>query len=142
METEWDAASPEAEDDMHALFDEALDLAAGQLAKYGRLLPFAMTVGDDGRNLIGIGDEAMQPPQMVDELWRGLCAEPDGLRAVIVVADVRLQDGGDAIRFQLEHSEGVADEVFVPYTRARLRRRLSLGNQLPQRGTRRIWPDA
>jgi hypothetical protein len=60
------------------------------------------------------------------------------LRAVAFVADVRF-GGGDAIRVDLEHREGVTLQVVIPYSRSHLRKNLTLGQMRISRGEARIW---
>jgi len=76
--------------------------------------------------------------------WRplveGFRARQDALRAVALVADVRV-DGGDAVRVELEHRDGHALAVLLPYKKKRFGRvieygALGAGTAAPQVWTR------
>ena len=63
----------------------------------------------------------------------------DRLRAAAVIADVRLPDGGDAIRVELEHTEGLALTVLLPYSKKRFGRGIDYAPLQAGAGTRHVW---
>lgn len=60
------------------------------------------------------------------------------MRAAAFVAEVRLSSS-DAVRVELEHQEGVALVVLVPYVRRRFKRSPSFGQMSVSRGEAKIW---
>jgi hypothetical protein len=65
------------------------------------------------------------------------------IRAAAVVLNVSLPEPrADAIEVDLEHVEGVAVAVTMPYTRQRFLRRMRYGTMSAQRRSRRIWGDS
>lgn len=126
-----DAASQAAQDDLDGLLDAALDLAQPQVARNGGFHPFAVTVSVDGEQGIAMigetdpsGDGAAEERSLIESVAGG----SSGLRAVVVVTDVRLsQTGSDAIRMAVEHREGISMVAILPYRRSRLRRKAEYG---------------
>jgi hypothetical protein len=89
--------------------------------------------------VVAIG-EPVDADEMIRRLWLSARRNRDELVAVAVVADVRLVDeGGDAIRVQLEHRDGVALEIAAPYRRQRLRRRAEIGELRLGEAETRVW---
>jgi hypothetical protein len=67
-----------------------------------------------------------------------LASRQHAIRAAAVIADVRLPDlGSDAIEVSLEHVEGQALRVQLPYTKRR--KNISYGPVRASAGSRRIW---
>jgi len=60
------------------------------------------------------------------------------LRAIALVTDVRLAES-DAVRVELEHREGRALAVFLPYRKKRVRRGIEYGNLSAGPGTQQVW---
>jgi hypothetical protein len=57
------------------------------------------------------------------------------------VADVRLRgEESDAIQVEVEHREGVALKVFLPYQKKRFGGGIETGQMSAAAGERRIWP--
>lgn len=138
------SASQLAQDDLDELFNAVLPFAVETLGRYGELHPFGATVAKDGHTALSAAD-----PDLVDGsnsnvvlalLQEGVAANNDALRAAAYVADVRI-GGGDAIQVELEHSEGVAIVIHVPYSRSRLRKSIKLGEIRVQPGELRAWDD-
>ena len=61
-----------------------------------------------------------------------------GRRAVAVVADARTADS-DAVRVELEHREGTCLFVLQPYSRSRLRKKVTFGAMSVSVGERHTW---
>jgi hypothetical protein len=55
-----------------------------------------------------------------------------------VFADVRA-NGADAVRVELEHQEGTALVVLVPYNRSRLKKKVTLGQISGGMGRPHVW---
>jgi hypothetical protein len=71
-------------------------------------------------------------------LYEGARANAVNTRAVAFVADVRA-NGSDAVRVELEHREGMALVVLLPYTRSRFKKALTFGQMSAATGETRIW---
>lgn len=68
-----------------------------------------------------------------------LAERRDQLRAAAVVADIRLPDGGDAVQVELEHTEGPALTVVLPYSKKRFGRDIDYGQLRAAAGNRHVW---
>lgn len=143
--TSWrESASPQAQDDLDGLLDAALPFAQQQLERYGEFLPYGVAVGVDGTQRMIAGDpDGGEHPASLDVLAvmvDGLRSQRDELRAVVLVSDVRLAES-DAIRVELEHREGAALAVFLPYSLSRIRKRVDYGGLAASAGTQHVWSE-
>ncbi len=76
----------------------------------------------------------------IDACLAALASKRSTIRPGAIVADVRVPElGGDAIRVDLEHAEGHALTVLVPYAKKRLRHGVDYGDLRAQPGVARIW---
>ncbi len=119
--TSWrDDTSQQVQDELDDLLDVSLRAAQQRLDDAGEFYPFAVTIAEVGR--VGVltpqvqtGPRAVADVAEVFELcWTTLRGEADTARAGAVVTNVGGPDG-DAIAVALEHREGPAIEVFLPY---------------------------
>lgn len=53
---------------------------------------------------------------------------------------MRLEGGADAVRFEGEHREGIAITAILPYSRGRLRKKVTFGQMSAMEGERHVWP--
>lgn len=141
-----DLASPQAQHDLDSLLDPALGFAQQQLDKHGEFFPYAVVVRTGGQieMVAARADSANDGPRSADVIvaCRTTLAERrDHLRAAAVVADVRLPDGRDAIRVELEHTEGPALTVALPYAKKRFGRGIDYEPLRVGPGTRHVWSD-
>lgn len=144
--TSWrDTASAQAQGDLDALLDAAIGFAQQQLADHGEFFPYAVAVTATGETemINARPDPIDEHPASVDviaaciERLRERQAE---LRAAAIVSDVRLPDlNTDAIDVALEHVEGQALRVQLPYAKRRLRKDIDYGQLRAQPATRTIW---
>jgi len=149
--TSWrDDTSQQVQDELDDLLDVSLRAAQQRLDDVGEFYPFAVTIAELGRAgvltpQVQTGPRAVADVAEVFELcWTTLRAEADTARAAAVVTNVGGPDG-DAIAVALEHREGPAIEVFLPYVAQGKRN----GKKPPQRhrfgelqaapGQSRIW---
>jgi hypothetical protein len=124
--TSWrDTATPQAQDDLDGLLNAALPFAQQMLDEHGEFFPYGVALDEAGdqRMLAGDPGQGEQPASLdvLATLVEGLRLERASLRAVALVSDVRLSDT-DAVRVELEHRDGHAMAVLLPYRRKRLRR--------------------
>jgi hypothetical protein len=112
-----DTASPQVQADLDALLDAALTTAEQSLRDAGGFLPFAVARTYDGEDQlvnVAITDDAPDPEELLSSLWQSLADHSGDFRAAGVVTD-RTADGGDRVAVQLEHADGPAIEVTLPY---------------------------
>lgn len=142
-----DEVSEQAQAECDRMFDVALPFAQDMLADYGEFYPYAMKMLDDGSTQgVAIRPGKVARPRsktIVDTLYQRLGAERETLRAVAVVADVLLTSNTspmDAIRIDVEHRDGVAIAVLVPYVKKGEHERPDFGEPRATYGERRLWP--
>jgi hypothetical protein len=137
-----DSASQQAQDDLDGLVNAALPFATGQLDKHGEFFPYGVALNDAGeaRTLAGDPDEGEHRASSAVRatIVEGLRRDRDDLRAVALVADVRLADG-DAVRVELEHRDGHAIVVLLPYKKKRFGRGVEYGTLKTGSGAAQVW---
>lgn len=138
-----DTASPQAQDDLDGLLGPALGFAQEQLAQRGEFYPYALAVNAAGEHEMVAADLDADRPASADvitALIETLTARREQLRAVAVVADTRVPElGGDAVRVTLEHREGAAMAVLLPYTRKRFRGEIDYGQLQATTAGTYVW---
>jgi hypothetical protein len=138
-----DTASPQAQDDLDGLLGPALGLAQEQLAQRGEFYPYALAQNAAGEHEMVAADHDADRPASADvitALIETLTARREQLRAVAVVADTRVPElGGDAVRVTLEHREGAAMAVLLPYTRKRFRGGIDYGQMQATTAGTYVW---
>ena len=119
--TSWrDETSEQVQDELDDLLDVSLRAAQQRLDEAGEFYPFAVTSAEVGRAEVltppvHTGPRAVADVTEVFELcWAALREAAGSARAGAVVTNVGGSDG-DAIAVALEHREGPAIEVFLPY---------------------------
>ena len=114
------------------------------LEKHGEFFPYAVVIRPDGQTAMIAGYTGTETPpsaEVLAVLYQGLRAKAEESRGVAVVADVRLKgEGTDAIQIEVEHREGIAMKVFLPYRKRRFGRQPEIGEMRAEEGERRIWP--
>ena len=144
--TSWrDGASAEAQADLDGLLNAALPFAQQMLDKNGEFYPFGASVALDGKHAMVAAEPGQGEHPKSDEvlalLLDGIRAQRQELRAVALAADVRV-DGGDAVRVELEHRDGHALAVLLPYKKKRLGRGIEYGALRAGAAARRVWTGA
>jgi hypothetical protein len=144
MTSSWRAtASQEAQDDLDWLLELTLPFAQQQLDEHGEFFPFAAAVAADGTAKLIAAQALGEHPasaQVLDQLVGGLLEQAASLRAVALVADVRA-GASDAARVELEHRDGHAICVLLPYRKKRLRRGVEYAELTAGPGQQHIWRD-
>jgi hypothetical protein len=121
--TGWrDDASEEVLDDFDRLAEVTLAAARSFLDLEGQFIPFPMAIKTDGV-LAPIGLDQPKPPTAPDiqEVMDGLIGlfreRRASIRALAIAADVLIPgEMMDAIEVRLEHSDGTAITLLVPYS--------------------------
>jgi hypothetical protein len=140
-----DTASQECQDDLDRLLQEALPLARQLLAKRGEFYPYAVKLSNSGETGMVAAYEGSEHPASTDlltMLYDGLRGQGAGLRATAIVSDVRIRNpDSDAIRVEVEHREGVAMVVVLPYRvqKKLLGREVTYGDMIGESSEQKIW---
>lgn len=141
-----DIASPEAQDDLDGLLNMMLGFGQQQLAKHGEFFPFAATVGSDGAvepiaARPDTHDDRPASAEVIDACLLALNTKRGAIRAGAIASNVRVAGpiSSDAIEVALEHAEGLALAVLLPYAINR-GGKVEYGAITAHAGERRIWP--
>lgn len=140
-----DTASAQAQADLDGLLNAALGFAQHQLVERGEFFPYAAVVTTGGEAEMveappSPADDRPASSDVIASCMAQLNSRRHHLRATAIVADVRMPElGGDAIEVSLEHAEGPALRVLLPYTRRRFRKGIEYGQVRAESCTRRIW---
>lgn len=138
-----DSASPQAQADLDTLLNTSLGFAQQQLASRGEFYPYAAAIRADGQTEMvagrpGTAGEHPAATDIIASCVAELTSRQHAIRATAITADVRLPDlGNDAIEVSLEHAEGQALRVQLPYTKQPAG--ISYGPIRASAGSRRIW---
>ncbi|TME87273.1 MAG: hypothetical protein E6I43_03380 [Chloroflexi bacterium] len=128
---------------MDALLNAALPFAKQQLTTHGEFFPYGVAMSREGQIALIAGYTGTERPpstEVLDILYEGLRSKAEQNRGAAVVADVRLRgEEPDAIQVEVEHREGVALKVFLPYRKKRFGGGLETGPMRAEGGERRIW---
>jgi hypothetical protein len=127
---------------MDGLLNATLPFAQEQLAKHGDFLPFGAVVTADGEvKLLAAhaGEGASSSRDLLAMLVDGARNQASSNRAVALVADALVERKQDAIRIDIEHRDGHAIALALPYTKRRLGRGIEYGEMIAAEGMRRIW---
>ena len=139
-----ETTSPQAQLDLDQLVSAALGLAQQLLATNHEFYPFAAAMTTDGavEFIAGRGpddgDDQPSSEAVLASCETILKSRRDELRAAGLIADVRTADG-EAIQVDLEHAEGAALRILLPYARHRLGRVKEYGDLSASMGIRRVW---
>jgi hypothetical protein len=144
--TSWrDSVSIESQDEMDGLLNVALAAAQKSLSEHGEFYPFAVHLTAEGDQVLmmaadqGLGENP-QSSDVLIAIRDGLEEQRATLRAAAIVADVK-RGSSDAVRVQIEHRDGAAIAVFLPYQRKRMSRGVTYGELSAMADERRIWPE-
>lgn len=119
-------------DDQNALLDFLFEFARQELTKDGEFFPFAATMGEDGQIAalaIDLGDDQPDNSLLAEQLAAIMNEQASSgtIKASGVCLDVRVSADPDtdamtdAVQAKLEHRDGDAVSVFLPYEKKRLR---------------------
>jgi hypothetical protein len=129
---------------MDSLLDVLMTFAVETLKRQGEFYPFAgFLPAEGGPELLAVAmeDERPRSSDMNAELENALrTLVQEGARAGAIATDVRLPESdGDAIRVHVEHVQGDAVDVFMPYTKKMLRG-FDFGDLFAGAGERVLFP--
>ena len=122
MTTNWrDDASDEVQDDFDRLAEATIGAARNFLDQNGDFIPFPMVVKADGElALIGLEQPVTPTIPVASEVLDGIVTlfrdRRDSIRALAIGLDVQVPaEATDAIEVRLEHRDGIAITLLVPY---------------------------
>ncbi len=140
-----DSLSPQAQQGVDVLLNESLPFGQRMLEEHGEFFPYAVAMSASGEvEIFGaqIGPDENPPSgKVLDVLYEGLRSRRDSIRAAAVVSDVVVREPGEteASRIEIEHREGVALTVLLPYEKASHPRRVRYGDLQAMPASRRVW---
>jgi hypothetical protein len=138
-----DSASEQAQADVDALVEASLPFAQQMLDEHGALLPYGVALSDQGQIRMVAADVGQQARpsnvELVALLVEGLRRDRAAIRAYALVFQVRLA-ASHAVRLELEHREGHALAMLLPYEKKRLRRIITYGHLVTTTGDHHLWP--
>jgi hypothetical protein len=138
-----DTTSPRAQGDLDQLLHAALGFARRELTDRGCFYPFAAAIRINGQPemiaaSLDTADGHLDAGQALASCLAQLSTRQHDFRAIATVTDVRLPaEGEDAIEVVLEHFEGQALRILLPYTQQNGQTRF--GTISASAGNRRIW---
>lgn len=138
---QWrESASQQTQDDVDDLFADSLDFAQTELRQHRSFSPFAFVVDHDGQRTARMTDSSTPSKAAVHD---ALTFDHDALhlRAFAVTMDVDIPASGeDAVEVHVEHRDGIAIDLLVPYTLAADGSiELDTSRISAAQGQRRIW---
>jgi hypothetical protein len=133
-----DGVSDEVQAELDKAWLAAVTFAETMLERQGAFYPYAVKLteaGDTEMVTVPAGaEDALQT--LVD----GLASHRATLRVGAVVAAMHLESiDSDAVRVDIEHREGVALTLVLPYTRKKLRKKVEWGDTQSMLVEPRIW---
>jgi hypothetical protein len=141
--TSWrDSASQQSQDDLDGLLKVTLPFAQQMLAKSGEFYPFGAAVTASGETQLIAGDptqgERPASTEVLSSMLDGFRQDRAGFRAVALCSDVRLTDS-DSVRVELEHRDGHAMAVLMPYKKKRFGRAVEYGELRAATADKQVW---
>jgi hypothetical protein len=140
---DWKEQLPDAvAADFDALLDRLMPLAQQRLHDEGVCWPVAAAFDAKGvaTDLVDPVDAPLSVRDRLDAVYDTLRERADWLRTTGVAADVRAL-GVDTLRVTVEHRDGAAFDVFLPYTRSRWRKRVLFGEVRVISAYPAVWDD-
>jgi hypothetical protein len=137
-----DDVSEGAQSDLDTVFSQAALLARTLLMRNREFFPFGATISTKGAVGLSTPVPAAATPtvhDVIDAILTELRHDKAGKRAYAIVALARTADGGEAVRVELEHKEGVALVIGMPVLRGESGA-VTFGDMAAHPGDRLIWP--
>ncbi len=137
--------SPAAQSEIDLLLAAAIRVAKQHLAESSEFTPFALVADHDGRLLVADVDisnlgKHPESSEIADAIVAQLRAVAAIVRGTALIVNTRLSERKtDAIEVRLEHSEGTAVLVFLPYKSSKLGGEIDFGELMLFPATPEIW---
>ena len=141
-----DTALDEAQQQLDGLLGVGLGFAQQQLEKHGEFFPYAAVIesgNGEARMIAAQPSDVGETPASTDVLASLVAAlrdRRDQISAAAVVANVTIPSG-DAIRVDLEHAEGQALTILLPYSKRTADGGVDYGEIQAQAGHAQVWSD-
>jgi hypothetical protein len=137
-----DDISEGAQGDLDTVFSQAAMLAQTLLMRNREFFPFAATISAKGA--VGLSTpipDAATPTvhDVIESIVAELKTGKAGTRAYAITALARTPEGGEAVRIELEHKEGIALVIGLPVVRSESGA-ISFGDMRALPGSRLVWP--
>ena len=141
--TSWRDSAPDlAQADLDGLLNTLLPFAQQELEKLGEFFPFGAIVTTEGETKLLAADaiegERPDSASIISMLLAEAQNKRGELRAVGICSDARATDS-DAIKVDLDHSEGTALTVLLPYTQKRFGRGIEYSALQAGVATNQVW---
>jgi len=108
------------------------------LESQGAFYPYAVKLTEAGETEMATAPGGSEDTLV--SLQEALAGQRSGLRSAAVVAAVHLQSlESDAIRVDIEHRDGAALTIVIPYTRTKLRKKVERGEMQSMVVEPKIW---
>jgi len=144
--TSWrEGVSASTQGDVDGLIDAAVRIAQRHLLQASEFAPFALVVDLEGRMLaVDLDTSALGKHPESDELAVATAAQlrrlSESARCTALALNARLsQPRTDAIEVRVEHRDGPALLVFVPYKRPKFGGSAEYGDLMAYPGERDVW---
>jgi hypothetical protein len=137
-----DDVSEGVQSDLDTVFSQAALLARTLLMRNREFFPFGATISAKGA--VGLSTPVPAAAtatvhDVIDAITTELRHDKASKRAYAIVALARMADGGEAVRIELEHKEGVALLIGMPVVRGESGT-VTFGEMTAHPGQRLIWP--
>lgn len=137
-----DTASQQTQADLDSLLVASIPFAQDCLSRYGEFFPYAQSMSDTGKIELVAADPGLGERPASNAVIKFLLEyaqlRRDSLRAFAIVADVRTPGKKDGIQVRLQHRDGQALNVVLPYE-IRRRKGIEYGTMSLALGTPSIW---
>ncbi|MCL2061080.1 MAG: hypothetical protein FWH03_00435 [Firmicutes bacterium] len=113
-----EGVSEEAQNDFDEMFSFGLQTAEHFLNKSKEFYPFANCISKTGEIkpvMAYDGNENPLSNDVIKSLEKGFIATRNEIRATAIVFDGKINTGESAVCFSLEHEQGIAIQILVPY---------------------------
>ena len=144
--TSGDALGDAARSDLDALLAASLRTAQQHLAEAASFDPFVLVTNPEGRMLAAEVDRSQlgkhpESEELAEAATTQLAGLAPSVRATALTLNARLaRERTDAIEVRLEHRDGIALLVLVPYKRPKFGGRTEYGELRTFRGAHEVWP--
>jgi hypothetical protein len=102
--------------------------------------PFGAVITESGEvrlMMAAMRDDKPPSNDVLEKLYRSFRSQSPTIRAAATATDVKLPDGMDGVKVELEHKDGIAIAVILPYRMGETG--LEYGDMRASTGDRHVW---